>query len=600
MGRGGVSVNFFGAVALPLAVSLSLLLASAPAGARTPIMPMGVAVPALAPAPAARQTFVVVPFGNQSGQGTLDFLRAGLPVLIAERLARHPALRFVGGGAVVAKGKLEDALAGAHAAGVRWVVAGQFDKRPDWKIQVTVDVYAPGPTATLVAQASALGPKDEVWRTALRAAVEALQAAGVAEAPPAALLAPFARDAYAFVLFGRGVAAYVGLDGYPASVERAMKNLMRSLLIDPKVPETRRYLGAIHLAAGRPGHARAMWSTAVELRPDYTAAIAGLAALDRTAGLPSARERYARVLELAPDDLDARRAHGELLSEAGLLDQAQAELALVVAATPGDLRARRALALVLASRQAGDALATELAEVVRLDPDDLDAHLELAAAYASIGNAPQAIASYEEVLRRRPRHAGALKQVADQYRAKGDMAKAIGYYERLHRVVPEDPRPVFLLGTTYYDAGRLDAAEKLFTEGARYPGMLGDAYSNLGAIAIRRQQPKDAIWFLSRAAKRRPGKAGVRYNYALALHAVGRFDDALRELGAAADSAPADPEIRFLSGVVALRMGRLAEAQAHFQETIRLRADHEAARHNLALLDGLRGSKSETGISISK
>ena len=272
-----------------------------------------------------------------------------------------------------------------------------------------------------------------------------------------------------------------------------------------------------------------MWSYAVDLRPRYTAAIASLAALDRTSGLPSARERYARVLELAPDDLDARRAHGELLSEAGMLDEAQAELSLVVAATPGDLRARRALALVLASRQAGEALAGELAEVVRLDPDDLDAHLELAAAYTSIGNVDQAIASYEEVLRRRPRHAGALKQVADLYRARGDMAKAIATYERLRRVAPEDPRPVFLLGATYYEAGRLDSAEKIFTEGARYPGMLGDAYSNLGAIAFRRQQLKDAVWFLSRAAKRRPDKgravspttvrAGVE-------RARARFDDA--------------------------------------------------------------------------
>jgi Flp pilus assembly protein TadD len=178
------------------------------------------------------------------------------------------------------------------------------------------------------------------------------------------------------------------------------------------------------------------------------------------------------------------------------------------------------------------------------------------------------------------------------------MPRAIGYYERLRRVAPEDPRPVFLLGATYYEAGRLDSAEKIFTEGARYPGMLGDAYSNLGAIAIRRQQPKDAVWFLSRAAKRRPDKPGVRYNYALALNALGRFDDASRELVAAAASAPTDPEIHFLSGVVALRKGRLPEAQAHFQETLRLRGDHEAARHNLALLEGLQPPTSETSLSI--
>ena len=242
------------------------------------------------------------------------------------------------------------------------------------------------------------------------------------------------------------------------------------MVIDPKVAETRHYLGVIHLAAGRPGHARAMWSSAVELRPDYLAALVGLAALDRTAGLPSASDRYARVLELDPDDVEARRAHGELLSEAGQLEEAQDELERVVAVAPNDLRARRALALVLASRHAGIELAAELQEVVRLDPDDLDARLDLGAALTAIGQVDPAIAVYEEVLRRRPRQAPVLKLVGDLYRAKGDGTRAAALYETLRRVAPDDPRPVFLLGSAYYLAGRLDAAERMFTEGVALPG----------------------------------------------------------------------------------------------------------------------------------
>src|SRR5205823_10240913 len=127
-----------------------------------------------------------------------------------------------------------------------------------------------------------------------------------------------------------------------------------------------------------------------------------------------------------------------------------------------------------------------LAEVVRLDPDDLDARFDLGAALTSIGRVDPAIAVYEEILRRRPRHAAVLKLTGDLYRGKGDRARAMAYYERLHRVAPDDPRPVFLLGAAYYQSGRLDAAERMFTEAARYPGMLGEAYANLGAIATRR------------------------------------------------------------------------------------------------------------------
>jgi Flp pilus assembly protein TadD len=336
-----------------------------------------------------------------------------------------------------------------------------------------------------------------------------------------------------------------------------------------------------------------MWSYAVDVRPDYTAAVLGLAMLDRTQGLPEARDRYARVLVLDPDDLDARRTYGELLSDAGVLDESEAQLQRVVTAAPGDLRARRALALVLAARHAGGELAGELAEIVRLDPEDMEARLELGAAYASIGNVDGALGAYEEVLRRHPKNAVALKIAADLYRGKGEPAKAAAYYEKLRRMSPDDPRPWFLLGASYYEAGKLDAAERMFTEGARFPGMLPDAYSNLGAIAYKRGDPKQALWFLSRAATRRPGKAGVRYNYALALSAVQRYDDALREVTAAAAAAPQDAEIRFFSGVVALRMGRLSEATAAFQETLRIDPNHQDAKHNLALLEALRPTEGE-------
>jgi Flp pilus assembly protein TadD len=620
MGRAARLVNFFGAC------SFTLLLAG-PAHAQpnsdtksdAKSDTKSDAKPVSAPGEAAphRARFTILPFANAGGPRTLDFLQAGLPALVAERLDRHPGLRFSGPETIVERSRLDDALTRAAAAGTDYVVAGRYEKKPNWKIAVTVEIYAGALPANRLGVGEAEGAKDDAARSALLAALAGLERAGVAtpDEARARVLEPFARDAYAFVLYGRGVASYTGLDqpwdpttGRPAarpqrrppspgvlgaSAERALKPLSKSLLIDPRVPETRRYVGLVHLGAGRPGHARAMWSYAVDVRPDYTAAVLGLAMLDRTQGLPEARERYARVLELDPDDLEARRNYGELLSDAGRLDEAQAELQRVVSTAPGDLRARRALALVLAAQHEGTELAGELSEIVRLDPEDNEARLELGAAYASVGSVDAALGAYEEVLRRHPKNAVALKIAADLYRTKGEPAKAAAYYEKLRRMSPDDPRPWFLLGASYYEAGRLDAAERMFTEGARFPGMLPDAYSNLGAIAFRRGDAKQAIWFLSRAATRRPGKAGVRYNYALALTAVQRYDDALREVTAATAAAPQDPEIRFFSGVVALRMGRLADAAAAFQETLRLDPNHQDAKHNLALLDSLRPSEGE-------
>lgn len=600
MGRRGAGVNLLRASSLIAALVVS------PTVARAAQAPPA-AVSTDANARPARQPFLVAAFANRSGQRTLDFLRGGLPAIIAERLAMAPALRFAGGPRMIERGSIDDTLARAATAGARLVVGGAFEKRPDWKIAVSVDVYVMGGAKTPAGHAQAVGSKEEVARMALRAALEALTAAGVAPAPDEAqrvgITASFARDPYAFVLYGRGVAAYAGVDGYGVSAERAERSLSRALLIDPKVPEVRRYQGVVALGAGRPGQARALWSYAVDLRPTYTLAIAGLAALDRTAGLPSARERYARVLALDPDDVDARRAYGELLADGGALAEAEAALQMVVKARPTDLRARRALALVLASQQAGGALADELGEVVRLDPEDIDARLELAAAYGApgVGKIDEAIATYEEILRRRPRHAVALKLIGDLLRAKGDAERAASYYERLRRLsAPDDPRPLFLLGAAYVDAGKLAAAERVYLDAARSAGVQADAYGNLGAIAVKRGDVKQALWFLSRAAKRRPGKASVRFNYALALEAAARHPDALAELAAAVSAAPEDAEVRFLSGVVALRMGNTEDAEAHFREAARIDPKHEKARHNLALLESLHTPAAERSFTLVK
>ncbi len=541
--------------------------------------------------PAVRETFVVEPFANVNGARSMDYLEIGAPALIAERFGQDAPLRFVGATSIF----------GARPVGAdpKWVVGGRFQRRPDWKIEVTVELRPAGTGGEPVSRKTGTGSRDDVAVVALQVARAAFAALPGLDLPPSRpwMTAPFGRDPYAFVLYGRALAQYHGAGARARSAERAIEIFVRSLVIDPKVPETRRYLGIVHMEAGRPGHARALWASALEARPQYVAALAALAALDRAAGLPEARERYARLLELDPEDMDARRIHGELLSQVGEFDRAQVEFERVLAARPGDLRARRALALVLASRRAGKELVADLEEVVKLDPEDVDSRMDLGAAYVSVGMMAEGAAIYEDVLRRRPRHTAALKLAGDLALGLGDLRRAAAHYDRLHRLAPADPRPLFILGAAYFRAGQLDAAERLFTEGAQLPGMLADGYANLGAIALRRGQTREALSYLGRAVKRRPDKAIVRYNHALALHTARRSADALNELRAAQILDPDDAGVRFLAGVVSLRLGLLHEAEANFREAARLDPHNEDARHNLAVLEPLV-RPSETSLSF--
>jgi hypothetical protein len=197
MGRRWHYVNFLGAFA---ALFVSSICWAAPDAGST-AAPAPTSAPATTSAP-ARARFTVVPFVNDGAPRTLDFLQAALPALVTERLGRHPGLRFTGPESIVERTRLDDALTRAAAAGTRFVVSGRFEKRPSWKIAVTVDVYAGANPANVLGEAQVEGSKDDVARTALLAAIGAMEKAGVAtsEEVRARVLAPFARDAYAFVL----------------------------------------------------------------------------------------------------------------------------------------------------------------------------------------------------------------------------------------------------------------------------------------------------------------------------------------------------------------------------------------------------------------
>jgi Flp pilus assembly protein TadD len=539
-----------------------------------------VARPALA-AP-AREGFAVQPFVNTKGARTLEHLRFGAPALIAERLATVAPLRFEGPPELFAK---------TPAASARWLVTGSFERMSDGKLAVTVQVRPAATPEEVAASASIAGAKEEAPALALEAAVGAFSATPGVTLPPDTLAligkAPFGRDPYVFVLYGRGVGAFHASRSNAVKSARALEVLTKALLVDPRVPETRRFLAVVHLSTGRTAPARASLSAALDRRPDYVSALRMMAGLDRAAAQPTARQRYARLLELDPLDVESRRAHGDLLAEAGMLTEAQRELEAVLATAPEDLRARRSLVLVLAARQAGKELCTALEEVVRLDPENIDARMDLGAAYLNVGRSADAAGVYEEVLRRRPRHAGALKLAADLARERGELEKASSYYAKLRWMAPTDPRPVFLMAAAHAEAGNIEAAERLFAEAARFPGMRADALSNLGALALKRGEPKQALWYLQRAAKGAPGKAVVRYNHALALHRVGRDGEALSELRAAETADPSDAGVRFLAGVVSLRLGLIDDALASFQEAVRIDPQHEDARHNLALLEPL-------------
>jgi len=523
--------------------------------------------------------FVVERFVNVERVGLLEPMTMALPATIAERLAFVAPLRFVGPATLISD---EQPVPLA-----RYRVQGRFSRAPGMALKVSIDIVGldgAGKPTGIVGHAERSVTRASLAESAVKIAVDAFgTVAGLSELSVGPdTFRSFARDPYAYLLYGRGLLA--SLVTTKAGVERALSELNRSLVVDPRVAETRRIFGLIHLQEGRPGHARTHFSLAIDDRPDYTLALRSLAELDRATGDPAAIDRHRSLLRLDPLDQNARRTLGELYYEKGELDLAQKTLEAVVAGNGDDLKARRVLTLVLSARQAGGALVEQLQEVVRLDPKNVDAQMDLGAAYLALGMNAKAVAIYESVLKLEPRHLDALKLSGDLAREGGRDVDAIARYTRLHRLAPQDPRPLFLLGSIFARTGNNAAAQRMFEEAALYPGLRAEAYANLGAVALQIGDGRQARWYLQRAIRWDPGNVVARFNHALVLRAFDQPAEALGEVRAAEKLAPKDPGLRFLGGVLNLRLGLTEAAAADFLRVLELDPAHADARHNLGLL----------------
>lgn len=545
--------------------------------------------------------YIVAPFENHSPSKSLDWQASALAVTVAEKLEAHPALRAAYGPAVLEGIDYafdpEKLARRAVDAGAKWVVAGGF-ARPNWKAEVQVRLYTvvepsnevPNPTLRLVAESSSVGEPRDVCKLLDDNLVATLQKAGwpALDADAAAQLRRRpTRDVYALTLYGRALNLVFGL-GVPRDLQKAVTLLKKVNLIDPKMAESHRMLGLVYLEQGLREKAQGQYTYALELKPGYYQAMAGLARLYRQeSNRARAQEMVEKALEARPYDIEMREMLGELLWENAELDRALAELEKVTAVAPRHLQARRTLALIYAAKGATNDLAAELERITQLAPDDLEVRLDLGSAYQRMGDNEHAIHSYEEVLRKEPRNVQALKFVGDCYRRAKEPDKAIAAYQKVMKLAPSDPRPYFLLGAVYQEAGNDSKAEQVFQDAQQFKRYIGEAWTNLGAIAFRRGDLSKATWYLSRAVVRAPTRPKGHYNYALLLSAKKERDKALDELKIAGELDPGDAEIRYLAGVILLRQGRLDEAKREFEEALKRKPEHVDAKHNLALLEDL-------------
>lgn len=178
---------------------------------------------------------------------------------------------------------------------------------------------------------------------------------------------------------------------------------------------------------------------------------------------------------------------------------------------------------------------------------------------------------------------------AARFVVEGDLPHAEEQLQMVLRDRPEDYRALNLLGIIRAQQRRRQEAETIFLNVVRlkpdYPGV----HVSLGLLYAETGRTEEAVAQLEAALLIEPGREDASKSLlellrVQAREALGRneLEKSLSLLLRARNMRPADPDINYEFGMVALRMSLFEDARAAFEETLRLRPEDPLATYALA------------------
>lgn len=230
-----------------------------------------------------------------------------------------------------------------------------------------------------------------------------------------------------------------------------------------------------------------------------------------------------------------------------------------LATSPESWLAHYNLAVVLEAQGRRDEAVVHLEEAVRLKPDHAKAHTNLAIALLDAGRPEEAREHAERAVRSAPDLPEALVNLGVVLSRTGRPAEAVAPLERAVALRPASPEALHNLGLAL--------------------ASLGDALTGAG-------RDVEAASAFEKALGLRPEDASLHARLAFALVRSGRLDEATahyEESLRLEPSGPAAAEWHYNLGVLVTAAGRAGEGRGHYTRALELRPDYAEAHYNLAV-----------------
>lgn len=220
--------------------------------------------------------------------------------------------------------------------------------------------------------------------------------------------------------------------------------------------------------------------------------------------------------------------------------------------------------------------------VLKQDPAVTEAHLLAGNINFKQGALEISLRHYESALALEPNFLPGLFGAGLAQKALGRRSAAEATFHALHRLDPQNPRALFLLGELAAEGDRLDDALAFFRDALAVGSDEAQTHKRLGECLLGLGRLREAADEYDAARKIRPGLPGLHYDLALLAEAQQDDGTALDEYQQELRASPEHAESLFNLGVLLLKRGRPAEALPHLRSCASARPGWGQARVLLA------------------
>jgi tetratricopeptide (TPR) repeat protein len=199
-------------------------------------------------------------------------------------------------------------------------------------------------------------------------------------------------------------------------------------------------------------------------------------------GQTRARQLAEAALALSQDLPDAHYAMGDVLTDSGEAQPAEAEYRKALLADANSSSGHTRLAYVLRLQQKFPDAVTELREALRIDPNSVTAHTDLGIVLAAQNNATEAISEYQQALRLDPDFIEAHNNLAIALSRQRRIPAAVAEFREIVRIDPDSALGYFNMATALADMEKDAESAEALREVVRINPNHYNAHYNLGEL----------------------------------------------------------------------------------------------------------------------